>query len=152
MAPLRLLRVLVLLAPLALLPAAPAQAALPNGTYHSVTGDVVPATVAWDGPCDGWGLLTVTLHWPWGDEPSSHFLLGSTTPGTCAFSGARCLDCPPVPFAYGWSLRDPEGPTTFAGAGTVVYDRYAYWRGPAQMQGLFGNGVLQWHDDGDWLG
>ena len=129
---------------LPLVPVAPAShaVALANGIFVADDGTAVGATVDWDGPCNGQGLLTVTLHHATGPKTWSFLYESSMTPDVCE-AVTRCFECPPVPIPFAWTLDNWEGDSHLVGGGSAYYDVYSYWTLAWTMQGDFLGGTLE---------
>ena len=137
--------VLLALAALPLLPPAgaatepfPAQA---EGLYRTADGRLVPVVVAWSGPCDGEGVLTVTGPLP-GDAWSLP-MRSRMTADACEAVGPSCHECPPLLLPVAWTL---EGEGAFlAGGGAVYVWSTDAWDVAWSMQGRFLGGWLEFH-------
>ena len=137
----RLLAIVLLLPALSLAaqPAAATSSVL-GAAFADATGAYL-ADVSLDGSCNGPATLTVTIHRPAGDDVRS-VAVTSTSLGTCG-GGLSCLDCPPVPTAFAWTLKG-DG-VLLAGGGGSYYERYRDWPLAWSLQGPFQEGVLEIH-------
>lgn len=130
---------LVLLAASALLPAAeggPVRLAV----FADGTGAHL-ASFAYDGPCDGEGTVTLVIHRPAGEDVRVVPVTSSSPTSSCG-AGLTCLDCPPVPTAYGWTLTNKAAGVLLAGGGPGAYHQYQDNPLAYSLSGPFQEGVL----------
>lgn len=142
MAPPRLLAVLAL--PLLVLAASAAgpASARPSGdaaAYADATG-AFAADFSYDGWCDGAGIVTLVIHRPGGPEVRTAHVTSTAPTGVCG-AGLSCMDCPPVPTAYAWTLKGTG--VLLVGGGPAAYYQYQETPLAYSLSGTFQGGALE---------
>jgi hypothetical protein len=135
-----LLAALLLALPFAAAPAPATAAPSPTGGVFADATGAHPADFALSGSCNGPGTLTVTIHRPSGDDVRTVAVESVSVPGVCG-GGMRCLDCPPVPYGFAWTLTGED--VLLAGGGGAYYFSYRDWPLAWSLQGPFQEGVLE---------
>lgn len=130
----------VMLLTLALTPAQ-AKPEVSNATFLDSTG-VHAADVVLGGACNGSGTITVTIHRASGDDVRSAEVLSMALPEVCG-GGMSCMDCPPVPFPFAWTLESADGSVSLVGGGGAYYDHYSNHVLAWSLQGTFMEGFLE---------
>jgi hypothetical protein len=129
---------LLVLAALALPPASGA-ASFDAAVYADATGAYL-ADFSYDGPCNGQGTVTLVIHRPSGDDVRTAAVTSTAPVDTCGVS-LSCLDCPPIPDAYVWTLKGAG--VLLVGGGPSAY--YQYQDAPLaySLSGVFQGGTLE---------
>jgi hypothetical protein len=114
--------------------------ALDNAVFVDATG-AHAAHFSWSGDCNGAMTLTLAIHRGLSDDTRTVTAKSVNAPEYCGY--LRCLDCPPVPFPFAWTLTNAAENVLLAGGGAVAYDRYAYEPLAWSLQGTFNEGLLE---------
>lgn len=121
------------------LPAASGATSYDAAVFTDATGAYL-ADFSYDGPCNGQGTVTLVIHRPSGDDVRVAPVTSLAPVDTCGAS-LSCLDCPPVPDGYVWTLKGAG--ILLAGGGPSAY--YQYQSAPLaySLSGTFQGGALE---------
>jgi hypothetical protein len=123
---------------LLILPLSTAATSVPaaNAVWTDANGDAHLGVFTYTGSCNGAGTATLALV---GGPTWSVSVASTSVTGECG-QGMRCLDCPPVPSAYAWTLKGNG--VLLAGGGPSAYYQYQTSAVAYALAGEFLGGAL----------